>query len=148
MANGITLVTGAAVVAGTVLYPLGTEKGNFSPSRTEAMVVQLAITASTAPTTLDVYFQHSLDGTNWDDFINLHATGNHISYAQWQRAYIVGAGTAPDDTAGVHTQSDGALTANSVLPGPVGDSWRVKVVTVGTSWTFTVTVRPITAGRS
>lgn len=155
-AGAAILLASAAYPAATTTYPLGESSGVVArvgpePSRVDAFVVELALTGSSSPTTLDVYFQHSVDGgTNWDDFMNLHlgAVASGVLFGQWQRRMIMTAGTSPDDTGAVHAKADGALTANTALWGPVGDDWRLKTVIVGTSYTFSLRMRPIAAARS
>ena len=118
-----------------------------SIARVEEMVVQLNVTASSAPTSLNVYFQHSVDGgTTWDDFISFTqvTTGVSRQIAQWSRQTVsLGGGTFGGETGSalVHTAGDGVLTAGSVLNGPIGDNQRIKYVIVGTSYTFSIQAR-------
>jgi hypothetical protein len=143
MSAGATLLTASAVAAGTYTQVLGPQVTSSSgaqdsevginPSRIAAMAIQLNVTA--VATSVNVYFQHSIDGgTTWDDFISftqLVAPG--IVIAEWYCDYV--------DSSAMHTKSDGALTAGTVLNGIVGDDWRIKYVTVGASTSFTVTAR-------
>lgn len=141
-----TFVTGLKSTSGTQLLgdnstpsvnPVG-----LDISRVQIMVLQLNVTASVGPTTLNVYLQSSVDGTNWDDFISFTQVGavsTSRQIAQWDRDAV--------SASAVHAASDGALTAGTVINGPQGDQWRVKWTLVGTSYTFTLTGRQITRTR-
>lgn len=106
-----------------------------------SLVVQLDVTAAATDVgdLLDVYLQHSVDGTNYDDFIHFTqvlGNGGAKKYlAHWHRDVT--------PTTAQHAPNDGALAAG-VAQGPVGCSaWRVKwvVVDAGTddaSFTFSV----------
>jgi hypothetical protein len=145
---GSLLFSGSAIAAGTGTQLLGTQPAGannvgvpnvgIDPTRVTAMMVQLNVT--TVGTSVDVYLQHSIDGTNWDDFAHLaQATGVGISYVQWYRDInLLGAAAS-------HVRSDAALAAATVLNGVNGDNWRIKYVVVGTPATFTVTARQIRA---
>ena len=100
---------------------------------------QLDVTAAAtdAGDTLDVYIQHTMDGTNYDDFIHftqvLGNGGAKRFRAQWSGLVVSGTPLAP--------VGDAAMAA-SVLQGPVGKPWRVKWVVVdgdaNSAFTFTV----------
>lgn len=98
----------------------------------------LNVTASSGPTTLDVYLQHSPDaGTTWYDFVHFTQVGavaTSIQSALWTRRNNDGtAGT------GVIVTGDAALAAAKVLAGPIADNYfRAKWVIVGTSYTFSL----------
>jgi hypothetical protein len=148
----MTVSAGAAVLLNVTSQSAGTYTTNFGettvpnnigrdPGLIELMVVEL--NATTVTTTVDVYIQHSVDGgSNYDDFINLHVAAAAIKYAQWSRSAV--SATAANN---VHSKSDAALTANTVLTGPVGSDWRIKVVTVGANSAYTLLARQIQRTR-
>lgn len=142
-AGAPVLATFTAVAAGSTTYPLGplVQPGTIpglppigvEPSMVALMVVQF--TASVVGTSGTVYFQHSLDGgTTWDDFIAVQVTTATTEYAQWQREGVF-------TTPGAHAKSDGALAANTVINGPTGADWRMKLTVVGTAFTGAVRAR-------
>jgi hypothetical protein len=99
----------------------------------------LNVTASSAPTTLDVYLQHSPNaGANWYDFGHFAQVGAVSSNTQalsWTRRMmaLVSANT------GVVATGDAALAAGVVINGPIVDSYfRAKWVIAGTSYTFSL----------
>lgn len=99
----------------------------------------LNVTASSSPTTLDVYLQTSPDaGTTWWDFGHFTQVGavstskQALTWARRSQALVTTA------TAVVAT-GDAALAAAVVINGPIVDGWvRVKWVISGTSYTFSV----------
>lgn len=109
--------------------------GTPDVARVKAMVAQLNVTAAVGQTSLDVWFQSSVDGgTNWNDFAHFTqvtgATG--LVQLQWVRDVT--------PTTPVGANKDAAL-AVGVNQGPVGSDWRLKWVIVGTSFTFSVRAR-------
>jgi hypothetical protein len=123
-----------------------TASGNFAiptalPDSLRGAVVLLDVTAAATAVddTLDVYVQHSVDGSAWDDFIHftqvLGNGGAKQFYARWTPL-----GAAPEAELGA--PQDAALAAG-VLQQPVGLLWRVKWVLVDAgaddaSFTFSV----------
>jgi predicted solute-binding protein len=100
--------------------------------------ILLNVSASSSPTTLDLYLQTSTDaGTTWYDvahFTQVGAVATSIQAAQWCRI----APAANNDTSVIVT-GDAALAAAKVVNGPVADNWmRLKWVLAGTSYTFAV----------
>jgi len=106
-----------------------------------AGIFQLDVTAAATDVgdTLDVYIQHSLDGTNYDDFIKftqvLGNGGAKTFLARWNSI-----GAAPESELGA--PQDAAMSAG-VLQQPIGRTLRVKwvIVDAGTddaSFTFSV----------
>lgn len=126
---------GGAPAAGSIAV------GTPDVSRVKAMVAQLSVTAAVAQTSLDVYFQSSVDGgTNWNDFghfTQVTATTGLITLT-WVRDV--------SPTVGTGANKDAALAAG-VNQGPVGSDWRLKWVIVGTSFTFSVQARFLTANQ-
>jgi hypothetical protein len=105
----------------------------------DAAIFFLNVTASSAPTTLDVYLQTSPDaGTIWFDFARFAQVGavsTSIQALQWSRRNS-------DGTQGtqVIVTGDAALAASKVINGPIVDSFfRAKWVIAGTSYTFSLT---------
>jgi len=98
------------------------------PAGIVAGVFQLNVTAAATAVadTLDVYIQHSLDGTNFDDFVRftqvLGNGGAKVFLARWNAI-----GAAPEAEQGA--PQDAAMSAG-VLQQPVGNILRVKWVIV------------------
>ena len=105
----------------------------------DSAVFILWLTASSAPTTLDVYLQSSTDaGTTWWDFAHfaqLGAVSTGKQVITWSRK-AQGAVTANlNQIAG----GDATIAAGVVINGPIVDNYfRVKWVIAGTSYTFSV----------
>jgi hypothetical protein len=144
MAAAVTLLSGAQTASGTLRLGEAGFLGSAAPGTTKTpeihlnsgAVFQLAVTAATALTSLDVKLQHSVDGgTTWDDFVRFaQVTSAPLAaplIAQWLRE-----GFAP--AAGVHASSTSTLASNAVLQGPLGDDWQIVWTLVGTSVTFSV----------
>lgn len=99
----------------------------------------LNVTASSSPTTLDVYLQQSPNsGTTWYDFAHFAQVGavsTSIQALTWSRR------TAPNITAtqAVVVTGDAALAAGVVINAPIVDAqFRAKWVITGTSYTFSL----------
>lgn len=129
MAAGAILLASAAQTVGTGSQLLASP----DPSRVKAATFQVTCSATSSPTSLDVYLQESTDGTVFNDFIHFtQITAASSVVAKWVRD------TTP--TVPVGAPKDAAL-AVGVNQGPVGGIWRLKWVVVGTSFTFAVTGR-------
>lgn len=105
----------------------------------DSAIFILNVTASSSPTTLDVYLQTSPNaGTTWYDFVHytqVGAVSTSIQAAQWSRKV-----TEATEATGVIVSGDAALAAAKVVNGPIADNFvRVKWVLAGTSYTFSVT---------
>lgn len=147
MSAGGLLVPSQSIPTGTTLFTLGPQPAGqptaanvgLDPSRINLMVAML--TCTVAGTSVNVYFQHSVDGgVSWDDFISftqLTATSTGV-IAQWDRDAV--------SASAVHARSDGALAAG-VINGPVGDNWRIKAVVVAGPFTIAVQARQIQRTR-
>ncbi len=102
----------------------------------DAATFILNVTASSSPTTLDIYLQTQV-GLTWYDFAHFTQVGavaTSIQVAQWTRR-------AMDATQGtpVIVTGTAALAAAKVINGPIVDSlFRVAWVISGTSYTFSV----------
>jgi hypothetical protein len=101
------------------------------------ILLDVTAAATAAGDTLDVYVQHSVDGSTWDDFIHftqvLGNGGAKQFYARWSAL-----GAAPE--AELAAPQDGAMAAG-VLQQPTGREWRVKWVIADAdapSFTFSV----------
>jgi len=101
--------------------------------------LDVSLAANVAGDKLNVFIQHSVDGTNFDDFVHftevLGDGGANRYLATWVRD------VSPESE--MKPLTDGSLSAGSVLQGPVGDIWRVKWVITdggahGQSFTFLV----------
>ena len=99
----------------------------------------LNVSASSTPTTLDVYLQWSPNtGTTWYDFGHFAQVGavstsiQSLNYARRSQALIT-ASTA------VIVTGDAVLAASTVINAPIASNYfRVKWVLAGTSYTFQV----------
>lgn len=106
----------------------------------DSAVFYLVVTASSSPTTLDMYLQHSLDaGSTWTDFAHFTQVGAvSTSYQalQWTRKQTDGTGGT-----NVIVTGDAALAATKVINGPIASNYlRAKWVIAGTSYTFSLKV--------
>lgn len=135
----VVLFPSTAVAAGTVAgtNPLGVA------GYTSAILV-LNVSAVTSGTTLDVYVQQELPiagvsdtwgfvptgASVWDDVA--HFTQVTTGTGAWVVSIVGGGNVAA-------IQKDAALAAGTARSGPIGSNWRVKYVSVGTSYTFSVT---------
>jgi hypothetical protein len=86
--------------------------------------------------TLDVYVQSSVDGTNYNDFVaftQIPSTGgaSNVQQASWVRDVTP---TTPQGTL-----NDAALAAG-VVQGPIGSTWRAKYVVSATSGPMSFTL--------
>lgn len=113
--------------------------GQLGGGGPDGATFQFKVTASSTPTTLDVYLQTSIDqGSTWIDFVHFAQAGavstfNHV--VQWcRRAHELNTANTGDTATG-----DAVLAAGIVLNTPIVDNYfRVKWVIVGTSYTFAV----------
>lgn len=113
------------------------------PSGFTACIVRLQSAAGVATTpTLDVYLQVGIKDVAATDTENQFSTGSYVfndflafaqvtTAASEQWAYIVGGASQ------VAAAQDAALTASSILDGPIGGVWRLKWVIGGTGPSFT-----------
>lgn len=92
---------------------------------TKYLIAQAKFVYGSGGTTVNAYVQTSLDGgVTWIDIMNFSfttATATKVSAVVMTTAL-----------AAVVTPGDGALTANTILSGLLGDRFRVKYVTTGT----------------
>ena len=98
----------------------------------------LNVSASSSPTTLDVYLQSSPDtGTTWYDFghfTQVGAVATSIQMMQWSRSCTASTG----DTS-VLVSGDAALASAKIIMGPICDKYfRAKWTIAGTSYTFSL----------
>lgn len=100
------------------------------------LALQAKMAVGTGGTSIDGYVQTSLDlGVTWFDIANFHfltTPGTKLSAVVWDPATPFPPNTAP---------GSGALAANTVLNGILGDRIRLLVTTVGIysgGTTFTV----------
>ena len=113
--------------------------GSITGAAPDAASFILNVTASSAPTTLDVYLQFSTNqGTTWTDFAHytqVGAVSTNIQLIQWaRRSQALNAANTADTVTG-----DAVLAAGVVLNTPIIDNYfRVRWVIAGTSYTFSV----------
>lgn len=111
-----TLTTAIAATATTPLVGLGSMK---------YVAMQSVFVYGSGGTDVNCYLQTSLDGgTTWIDIMNhkfLTTTASKVSAVVWTTALAAGA-----------TPADGALAANTILSGLIGNTLRLKYVTTGT----------------
>lgn len=75
-------------------------------------------------TSVDVYVQTSIDGTNWADIANFRWTTSGSAVL----VNVSGLTAVTTPTA----ITDGAITANTIQQGFLGDRYRCKITSVGT----------------
>lgn len=126
------------LLASAVQSASSTKAVTFTGAPIDSALFLLNVTASSAPTTLDLYLQTSPDaGTTWYDFghfTQVGAVATSIQALQWTRK----ANDATNATSVIVT-GDAALAAAKVINGPIADNFfRLKWVLVGTSYTFSV----------
>jgi hypothetical protein len=112
----------------------------FPEGAPDAVQFILNVTASSTPTTLDIYLQHSPNaGTTWYDFAHFAQVGavsTSIQALTWSRR----TGPTIAATQAVVVTGDAALAAGVVINGPIVDNYfRAKWVVAGTSYTFSLT---------
>ena len=130
----------SAVHAGATTQNSNPDGSLFTWQDYDSAVFTLDVTAAAtlAGDTLNVYVQHSPDGTNWDDVVSftqvLGNGGTKRFIGTWNR-------TANPGTA-VRAMTDGTLAQTTANQGPVAEGLaRVKGVSVGTgSFTYSVSV--------
>lgn len=83
-------------------------------------------------TSVDAYVQTTLDGTNWFDIAEFHFTT-----ASAKKALSV---SSSGDLTTNPTLTDGALAADTVLSGLIGEQLRIKQVVVGTYVASTLSI--------
>ena len=128
-------ISASANVTGVAPVPLGTQ------IRVGARLVGvLKVTSASSAGTLDVYFQNSADdGQTWNDFAHVQQTAGSAS------TYYIPVSTIAAGSTSVAAISDGAISANTAVQGPLGDRLRIKysVGSVGTGpWNFQAFVLP------
>lgn len=113
---------------------------DFSRVRGALFVLTVTAAAADAADTLDVFVQHTWDGTNFDDFVHftqvLGNGGAKTYLAQWRRD------VSPESE--LRAPADATLAAGVLQGGPVGDDLRLKWLIVDSgdadqSFTFSVT---------
>lgn len=96
-------------------------------AQTKALIMEAILTVGSGGTSADVWVQTSIDGgVTWFDIANFHftnTTASKLSVVVVNPPTAFTAGTAP---------GSGALAANTVLNGIIGDQIRALITTVGT----------------
>src|SRR5258708_21221034 len=117
-----TVITTAATVTGS---PFQIRQPPTAQGEAMAVAAQVTFTWGSGGTTVDGYLQPSFDGgATWVDAANVHLL--------LASAKVVAAVSSTTSMTVPATANDGALAANTVVPGMVGSWWRVKVVSTGT----------------
>src|SRR5437764_1260933 len=84
--------------------------------------------AGGAGATLDVWVQHCLDGTNWDDVVHFHQVlGNSGGVSEIATMTV----RQRDQAAEMHLLRDGTLGAGQVVDSMLGRCFRAKWVIAG-----------------
>lgn len=111
-------------------------------------IAMVDVTATSSPTSLDVFIQRGLKSAAATDIEQGQALGALVfdDYARFgpiaaTGRYMITVNNTSGLTA-VHNLQDATLaaSANAVVSGPIGGLWRIKWVMVGTSYTFSVVV--------
>lgn len=115
----------SATITGALTAAAQTPVIGITPFKYLALQAKMAVGAG--GTSIDGWIQTSLDGgVTWFDVANFHfltTPGTKISAVVWDPATPFTAGTTP---------GSGALAANTVLNGILGDRIRALITTVGT----------------
>ena len=124
----------------TQVAPIPVGKSIKTFQRQLGLLKVLANPTGGSGATLDVWFQFSADdGMTWQDYANVHV-------AQTTGSYLIPVSVVTAGPTSVPGISDGALAANTIVQGPLGDKLRIKYSTaMGTStgnWTFQAFVTP------
>jgi len=115
LVNQITIAGAETVIGGTI----GLDHG------TTVLAALAKLVVAGGGTTVSVYIQTSLDrGVTWIDIMNLAFTTSTASKVSAVNTAIA--------LAAAGTPGDGALTANTILNGLLGDRIRCKYVVAGT----------------
>jgi hypothetical protein len=134
-------VQAGATTVTTPVKPTAEQLGRFNAC---TFLLQLTAAATLAGDTLDVFLQHSPDGTLWDDFLHftqMLGNGGTKNFLAYWNALAVPANA-------LRAPGDGVLAAG-VRQGPAFNNWRCKAVSVGTgSFTFAIFFRPAFATRT
>jgi hypothetical protein len=116
------LESAARTVSGTAVV---TQLANLERVTRAIIFLDVTVAATDAADTLDVYLQHSIDGTIYDDFVHFtQVLGNGSAkqfFAEWS------ATASPESE--LHAPQDAGIAAG-VLQGPAGATWRLKWVIV------------------
>jgi hypothetical protein len=133
---GVLVASSTQTATGTAAITLS--ENVIARTRAAVFVLDVTAAATDGGDTLDVWLQHSVDGTSWDDFVRFtQVTGNGGAVqiqARWVRD------VAPDVEQGAH---NGKAIAAGVTQGPVGHQWRAAwtIADAGTdnaSFTFSI----------
>lgn len=126
----LAITTAIGVTTGAVALGL---------AATKYLIVQAAFTYGSGGTNVDAYVQTSLDlGQTWVDIMEFNflvASITKISAVVWSTAL-----------AAVTVPGDGALTANTIVSGLLGDRFRLKYKSTGTYAATTLAVTAVAKG--
>jgi hypothetical protein len=131
-------ITSSVAQTGIAPLPLGKYVKSFQ--RLMGFVKVTAAPSGGSGAVLDVYYQYSVDnGMTWQDFA-------HLQVSQQTGTWFIPVSVITAGSTSVPTPSDGALAANTIVQGPIGDMLRIKYSTsYGSStgnWTFQAFVTP------
>ena len=134
----ITLATATALGAGTTTQAApAAPPQHFEEIFGAIVLLNVTVAAVGAGDTLDVYLQHSIDdGANFDDFVHFTQVLGNGGAKKIRASWLIYGG-APTVPLGPYL--DGTL-AVGVNQGPVGSTWRTKIIVVGGTAAFTFTV--------
>lgn len=128
LASAVRTVSGSGVVS-TLPHP----------ERAKALKFILDVTAAATAggDTLDVYIQHTYDGTNYTDLVHftqvLGNGGVKVFIAEWTRE------VTPETE--LRAPTDATLAAGVLQGGVIGSTLRVKWVIAGATQSFTFNVK-------
>jgi hypothetical protein len=117
----------AITVAGTFTgSPFQIRQGPNTQGEAMAVAAQMTFTWGSGGTSVDVYLQTSFDGgSTWVD-------AAHFAQLLVASAKAVAAVSSTTSMTVPAAATDAALAVNTVVPGMVGEWWRIKYVVVGT----------------
>lgn len=146
----VVLLTQAAYTSSSTAGPFNIPEGYLGV----IFCIQCTAASGTSPT-LNVFIQDQIypsattdtypgKGTGTAIFDDFYAatqiTGAATKVMRFSGSSLIGTANATSITTCDYAISDGALTAGSVRPGPLGNIWRVKYTIAGTSPSFTFNI--------
>lgn len=144
----VTLFSGVASSSQTGLGSSVTLPVMLSGAALQCKVTQAPSTSAFATATLDVWLQHSVDGTTFDDFVHFTqiaggATAVASQIASWNGTI------AASSSLNMHAAASKTLAAGQLRHGPIGRIIRVgytvansDVAASSSAYTFSVIAQP------
>lgn len=134
----IILASGVTAAAGTVVTPApSVPSQHFEMIVAASFLLNVTAAGVGAGDTLDVYVQSSIDdGATFDDFVHFTQVLGNGGVKKLRAQWLMYGGTP---TVPLGPYLDGTLAAG-VNQGPIGSTWRAKVIIVGGTAAFSYTL--------